>query len=353
MKRWMMLTHRYLGLGAALAALMLGLSGSLLLWPGVRAGLSATASPAAAPDYDALLAAVHRRYPGAGVEFYPGRQTRDTIALRVRLATETRVLDMDPADATFVRDVASRDDGRERLRTWHKTLGLGAGGRLVAGVAGIALFVLTLSGLASWWPRDWSRAWRLRRGRAPLRLADWHRWCGAWFAPVLLVGTLSGSVLSFPAAPPPRPPQAVTAAATVPGSPPRHAPPAAAPATVPALNRLVAVAAAALPGARVSAVRIGAGQPLRVRLRQPGDIHPNGNSVVEIDPVRGTVLRLTPYTRLSRTARLRAWLYAVHTGSVGGLPWRLTTLLAGLGLAGFGASGVWQWASRRRKRVAS
>ncbi|WP_051228995.1 PepSY-associated TM helix domain-containing protein [Paludibacterium yongneupense] len=340
----MMLVHRYLGLTAALAALVLGLSGSLLLGPGLAA--SPAARPATA-DFDALRASLQRRYPGAGFDLYPARQAHGTLPARVRLRDGTQRLRMDMRTAGIVDADTGAEDRWELLRRLHTAFALGAAGRSATGVAGFALLLLALSGLACWWPRDWRRAWRPRRGNARLRTADWHRWAGAWLSPLLLVSALTGSTLAFPAlfATAPR-----SSAARAPQPSPAHPDGSAAPS----LNRLAALAAAAMPGGTISALRVGADprQPIRIRVRLPGDVHPNGNSVIDIDPASGAIIRSMPYYRLGQAARVKAWFYAVHTGSTGGRPWRALMFATGLGLAALGASGVWQWAARPRRRKA-
>jgi uncharacterized iron-regulated membrane protein len=65
-KRIVILLHRYLGLLAALFALLLGLSGSLLAVQQLLQGESDTApvaSHAASPHYQAVLASLRASYP--------------------------------------------------------------------------------------------------------------------------------------------------------------------------------------------------------------------------------------------------------------------------------------------------
>lgn len=94
-----------------------------------------------------------------------------------------------------------------RLLAWHRWLGADetgrAAGRAVTGACNAAFVVLVLTGFYLWWPRSWS--WRVVRGslvpRAALRGKardwNWHAALGFWSAPVLLVLSGTGVVLSY------------------------------------------------------------------------------------------------------------------------------------------------------------
>ena len=85
----------------------------------------------------------------------------------------------------------------------HRWLGSREIGRLVTGAANLGFLGLVVLGVCLWWPRRWTRG-AIRpvtlfdsrlRGRA--RDFNWHNVIGTWCAPVLLVLTLTGVVMSY------------------------------------------------------------------------------------------------------------------------------------------------------------
>jgi uncharacterized iron-regulated membrane protein len=99
---------------------------------------------------------------------------------------------------------------RELLRTMenaHRWLALeGAArptGRLITGVCNAAFFVLGVSGLYLWWPRNFSgrvlkpSLWFVKGAKGRARDWNWHNVFGFWSLPILLVLTATGVVMSF------------------------------------------------------------------------------------------------------------------------------------------------------------
>lgn len=107
-----------------------------------------------------------------------------------------------------IRQPASRKM-RETLRTaesLHRWLALEgesrATGRALTGAANFAFFVLGVTGLYLWWPRNFS--WRVLRpslwfvgAKGKAREWNWHNVIGFWSLPILLVLTVSGVVMSY------------------------------------------------------------------------------------------------------------------------------------------------------------
>jgi uncharacterized iron-regulated membrane protein len=93
------------------------------------------------------------------------------------------------------------------MTDWHRWLGRDAEGRAVGkaitGACNTAFLVLAVSGIYLWWPRRWSveslKAIALFRGGLGGKARDWnwHNVIGIWSAPVLIVLTASGMVISY------------------------------------------------------------------------------------------------------------------------------------------------------------
>ncbi|MFC3530826.1 PepSY-associated TM helix domain-containing protein [Vogesella facilis] len=349
MKRYLILLHRYLGLGCAGFLLLLGLSGSLLVFRAEieTAGGLRPAPAANVAGYQALADAVLARYPGADFNLRfaaPG----EAVQVRLHLADAERRLWLDGGSAAIASDQADGQGLFDWLLQLHETLLLGEAGETLGGICALLLMLLAISGLVYWWPRDWSRAWQLRRGKgARVWLGDLHRLVGMGCSVLLLSAGLTGAYQVFN-----RPVNG-----WINGWYGYHAPaklklkPAPGAARLP-LDLLVRNAAQALPGARLVDIKYEskAGKPLLLRWRQAGELHPNGRSNVEVDPYSGRLLRVTPVAQAAPAVRLTSWVYGLHTGSIGGWPLRVLLLLAGAGLALLSASGVYQWLARRHKQ---
>ncbi|MGD1824101.1 PepSY-associated TM region [Chromobacterium violaceum] len=352
MKRYLILLHRYLGLGAALFLLLIGISGSLLVFrpemetlAGVRP--AASSHPA---RYQTLADAVLARYPNAGFSLRFGKPG-EAVQARLRQPGDERRLWLDPATARIADDRPNGDAWFDWLLDLHEKLLMGDAGETLAGVCGLLLIALAASGLVYWWPKDWRRAGQVRRDKGfRILAADLHRLSGALASLLLLSAGLTGAYQAFN-----RPINDAINRLFGYQQPAKirfHAPPGA--ERLP-LDALIARAGAALPGARLVDIRYESkpGSPLLLRWKLPGELHPNGRSQVEVDPYSGALLRVTPVDQAAPAIRLTSWVYGLHTGSLGGGALRALLALAGIALAWLAGSGVYQWAARQRKQKRS
>lgn len=347
MKRYQLLLHRYLGLACAVFLLLVGLSGSALVFKkeietatGLRPALAATQAP-----YQAFADTVLARYPNASFSLRFGA-AGEAVQARVRLDDESRRLWLDGGSARIVSDTTQHGGLFNWLFALHDTLLLGENGNTAVGVLGLLLLLLTVSGVVYWWPRDWQRAFVLRRDKGlRVLVTDLHRLAGMLLCVPLAISALTGAMLVFNK--PIKgwlngwyggtPSKVKVAMATTPRLP---------------LDELVRAANLALPGGEVTDIQLEQkkDKPLVVRKRLLGEIHPYGRSLVDIDPYRGTVLRAMPVDVAEPAIRLQTWVYPFHIGSAGGVAHRILQLLAGLGVAALGGSGVYQWLARRHKQ---
>ncbi|WP_024303511.1 PepSY domain-containing protein [Pseudogulbenkiania sp. MAI-1] len=349
MKRWIILLHRYLGLACALGVLILGLSGGLLVFKkelSTASGERPAAVSGPFAGYQALYQAATERHPGGSVNLRFGETLAEPVQARIRGAGEERLLWLDPVTAEVVSDRAPDEGLFNWLRELHEALLMDDAGETLVGVIGIGLLLMAISGLIYWWPKDWKRAWRVRTDKGMrILVSDLHRVAGAALSVVLLISALTGVLLVFSkpvngwinALYGAKPDKGVK---VVPGD------------TRLPLDLLVAKGDAALPGGRLVDIRVDAkaDKPVLLRKRLPGEIQPNGRSMVEVDPYRGEVLKVRPVDKAEPGIRLTTWVYAFHIGSVGGLLHRVLMLVTGLVLAMLGVSGVYQWAAREWKQ---
>lgn len=98
-------------------------------------------------------------------------------------------------------------DFMHMMEDWHRTLALSGDnrpvGKAINGACNLAFFVLAVSGLYLWLPRQWS--WRSVKAVALFnwrltgknRDFNWHNTIGLWSAPILIVLTLTAVPISY------------------------------------------------------------------------------------------------------------------------------------------------------------
>lgn len=372
---WLSL-HRWLGLGLGLWFIILGLTGSVLVFyrgldelidPRLAARPGAQTLPAMEAVYQALLQAHPQRGPGWRIEL--PLATGETITARYLKPVETAGQGFAPLLATVdpvsLQVVANRFWGRH-LGTWlydlHYSLLLGEAGLVWVGVSGLLLLVALGSGLWLWWPprHAWRRALHFKRGAsAPRRVYDLHKLAGLAAVPLLGVLALTGAVLALPQWAKP------VVAAWSPLTPmPKLVLPAALPQSahadaVGAVGRLPLDAALqraeqVFAGAVVRWVDMPAspGAPYRLRLRQPGepgDRFPD--TWLWLDSRSGQVLARHDPARFTAGDSLLRWMHPLHSGQAFAWAGRVVVCLCGLLPLLLGVTGWLRWRGKQRARA--
>jgi uncharacterized iron-regulated membrane protein len=281
-----------------------------------------------------------------------------TAAASVSLGRD-RALFVDPRDGTVLGDGSRRARAFFRVVTgWHRWLGAGeengALPRAVTGACNAAFLVLAVSGLYLWWPREWTKRQLARIGWFEGGLAgkardwNWHNAIGFWCAPVLIVLTASGMVISYPWAsdlvyriagetPPPRRNAGPSSSRTpAPGTRPAQAarPGGDAPAWPDAatLDRFWERAARHSPGWQSLMIRAPRreGDAIAFTIREAGARSWQRSSLT-LDGQTGEVEKWEPYSAATRGRKARLLLRFLHTGEAAGLFGQILAGLASLG----------------------
>ncbi len=269
---------------------------------------------------------------------------------------------------------AIREPGAKKWRAfframegWHRFLGRSgdqrAWGKAVTGACNAACLFLVLSGLVLWWPRKWRTKglkrslWFLRDATGRARDWNWHNVIGFWSAPILIVLTATGVVMSYRWA------NDLVYRAT--GSPvPGQQAPALASAKVPATegplgpDALLAAATQFSPRAEVITLLLsgprgqgGDSRPAgetRPAAGPTGEKHPvtppavmmvmeSGSwplfarTTLTLDPFSAELLKRDGYADGSLGRRVRTWIRFLHTGEALGPVGKLLAALASFG----------------------
>lgn len=345
--------HSWLGLVLLVPLLLQGLTGLLLIVgkPVDRAldrELFVVEPGQARRGLDAIHAGLVERFgSGASFVYRPPRADDESLIVHVDGTWHGRVF-VDPYTGRLLGEREGTGAWFDWLFELHAELLSGQTGRAVLAAGGLGGLLLIASGYWLWWPAGWSSAFRVHPGAGQVRLLfDLHRVGGAVAGLLIASSLLSGVYMAWrpvsgfvsaiageaPLVPPSLPAVALE-------SPHRR---------LPSIDRLVAAADLALPGGRPGYVEVPAdpARPVRVRKRLPGETHPNGLSMVWLDPRTAEVLRVTRHDELDPGTQLFRLMYPLHIGELGGAAHLLLTGVSGAMLASLSVLGVWLWGSRR------
>ena len=271
----------------------------------------------------------------------------------------TRQVMVDPASLRVLGERNWGEAGLSRplllptLFHLHHYLLTGDGGKVVVAVEGLALLLLSITGIIVWWPKlTRSAFWHavtFRLGSSwPKFSFQLHRAAGFYIAPVFLLLAVSGIYFNMPGWVTP----AVGAFATL--SPNEKLANRSASGTV-APAAVVATAQALFPQGRVSRLSFPAkpGQPFEVRVRQPGEMrHGDGATRITVDSGDGAVLRVVDPLVMRSGDRFLSWLFPLHTGEAFGTAGRVFISFIGIAPLIFFVTGLVMWLTFRRPKPA-
>ena len=351
LRRFWLQLHLYLGLSVGAVFVLLGLTGSLLVFYTTldNLALPAISSPSPgnqpqAPSPQAILDKLRADFPtrNAGWRIELPLHADDPVLARYLKPAETRQLHFAPLMVTL--DPHSLEVTSERLwgntvMTWlydlHYTLLLDLDGKTILAIVSLFLLISLLTGLYLWWPQgkgNWHKALTYRR-QAHLykRIFDWHKLAGIYGLLVLLVLVLSGLMLEKPSwfegwIGAKHGLQHMGSAV----APPEHG--AAIPAAALSLDQMAVTALAQFPGSRLRWIYTpdSAQGQYQFRLYQagePGLRFPK--TIVQFDQ-QGNLVSTHDYFADSAGDKLLNWLHPLHNGEVLGLFGRWLVLLTGL-----------------------
>jgi uncharacterized iron-regulated membrane protein len=317
-------------------------------------------------DLDALLARVRAAMPDA----QPTTLTLDAdprATAMVALGTQGNLF-VNP----YTGDILGAGSVRARafyrsVTSWHRYLAVEgerrATARAITGACNAAFLGLAITGLYLWWPRQWTLrhlgavTWFRRGLRGKARDFNWHNAIGFWCAPVLIVLTMTGMVISYTWASnlvyaltgSPRPVVAAGRGQERAQGSGLRTQGAAANST--SLDSMVARAERQVPTWRTMIVRFPArtGGPIAISISDRNYWNSFARSTLTLDSTTGADVRWEPYAGTSLGQKVRGWMRFAHTGELGG---PAGEAVAGLASAGGGFL-VWTGISLALRRFAA
>jgi uncharacterized iron-regulated membrane protein len=223
------------------------------------------------------------------------------------------------------------------VENWHRWLAVDgdnrAAGRSITGAANFLFLGLAISGLFLWWPHKWLPQHmkailffrRTSTGRA--RDFNWHNVIGFWCAPVIIVMTATGAVMSYPWA---NRLLYQVAGSPVPGDRRAGGPGEAgrgenierrAPALSESLDEFWARAEQQMPSWRTITMRLPErpGAPVSFTMTDSQSWNAFARSQLAVDASSGEVVRWEPYDGTTCGQKWRGWVRFGHTGELGGI----------------------------------
>jgi len=342
----------YLGLVAALFLFILGVTGSIIAFEGdfdhwLHPGIWYVQDNGRSLPEAELIARVEQQYAPARVRGVVLSQHRD-LAQLMQL-TDRSTVTVNPYSGAIL----SRRTGVTGMQKWlasihqiHLRLAgdprapWGPAGKIAVSYAGLALFLLAPTGLVLWWRNKiatlrWNASW--------FRICfDTHHLVGIYAGFFLWIAALTGVAIGFDW--PEQAIYALTHSARPNFSPPPQSKPAPGAAPV-GVDRAIAVARRALPGAALDVIQLplnpkGAYQ---VVLRFPEETSGSAHSSVTVDQFSGQAIDVRNFLTDSQGYRWIRFNRSIHTGDAGGLAGHIVMSLSSLLLVVIAITGIVIW----------
>lgn len=341
------LLHRWTGGLIGLVLLVLGLSGTVLLYRDTLVMLP-HASDEQVQQTGALIAATERLMADPANRPSSIVFASDSFGLdRVSFGREAGAY-ADQAGNIITRWDSPWQRPELFLFDLHHHLLAGEAGEIVAGIAGLCGLFFVISGIILWWRTRATFRLRLLPARMTRPAILWHhRDLGIVFAPLLLLVMFTGTTMIF------RPVTALILGPSAPGTiEASFKPPEAqfgALADRPDWAAMLGTARQRFPDAEIRILSLPRepGKPVAIRMKQPAEWLPNGRTTLWFAPDTGELVEARDALKAPGAAQVFNTFYPLHAAKVGGLAYRLAMTLVGLALSLLGSLTVWTFWFRR------
>jgi uncharacterized iron-regulated membrane protein len=206
--------HLWTGLVAGILFILLGLSGSALVYPQWLTAFDDAASPKTtsqgpALPFEQIIEAARRAEPESNrlpANLFLPQAANDAVRVQFdmrggRGGSAQIYIDPITGNVLTIRPPARWNPVGFFHQLHENFLLPGSVGRPIVGWTGVGMLVLGCSGLVLWWPgkKRWKQGFTIQKGARGLRLYhDIHATAGIWFWIVFIFVTITGLPLSFP-----------------------------------------------------------------------------------------------------------------------------------------------------------
>lgn len=358
--------HLYLGLSIGAVLVLLGLTGSILVFyleidQIINPQTQPTSVPYEMPAQQDILDALQQAHPTRTDPWRIEQPMHPDWTIMARYYTPEESVGKNFAPLMLTVDPVTLEVTSSRLwgdyaMTWiydlHYSLLLEKPGKILIGIIGLISLLSFISGIWLWWP-GWAGLKRalkphLRSGKARWNY-DLHVLSGSYGLVFLLILSLTGAALALPDE---------TAMLVKPFSPLTNAP-------IMALNhgesadritadQAVNIAKNRFPDAELRWIEtpgLTNQKAWRIALYQPGEPSRRfPRTQVWIDPISGEILGLRDTKQDTGGDVLMHWLHPLHNGEVFGMIGRILVFIAGFLPLILFVTGLIRWLQKRRAR---
>ncbi len=347
--RW----HFYAGLIIAPALIVVAATGALYIFKDeleavIYPGVTYVEPAAQRTSYEHQMAAVRAALPAMNRIIFLQVTTNPKRATNMVVAGATaQYVYMDPYRGHYLGTI-DRGGFFDVVLDLHRTLFLGATGRIIVELTTCWTIVLAATGIYLWWPRKANQLWgvwlpRLRQ-KPYLVLRDLHAVSGIYVAIVAILIALTGLIYTslwgrgFKYAG-----QKTEAYDMFTKSMVCKSPPAAKDLPI---DRIIEIAQQKMPGNNLTVwfPRIPNGVYL---VTANNDRGPQVNEMLFIDRASGEILEDRCNSQTKVIYWLGTWNYPLHVGSIWGLPTKFLWLVTCVILMTLPVTGIWMWWQRR------
>jgi len=355
-RRFLLVLHLWAALPASVFLLLLGATGSFMVYEKeidhLLNGRLVAVQPAGQPlTVTELFARIEKAHPGfkvTEIQFSHQANLADEVYLDPGNGTDGLVLTVNQYSGIELGNARNANRFVNAVHQFHTHLLMDHhrdAAKWILGIASLFLLFLSCSGIILWWRRKLFRInWH---GTGQRINFDLHNVFGVFSSFFLFCFALTGVAMTwegpvntlltrvFPSGPQP---QRQRISSPLQGAV--------------ALNpdAILAAARGALPGAEIADAAIEPGRPVDIRMKFPEDRTPVGRSRVLLDPYTGAVISAVN----TRTAPLafkigRLWIREIHTGDILGWPTRVLACVMSLILPIMAITGILIWWNHSRK----
>ena len=332
--------HGWAGAALSLILIVIALTGSLLVFKGdyirtvvpearQNADLSLSALAAVTEKTEQAFEAENLRALVYATEDFGLHKAYLTDGRAAYLAGDGAVIDVWEQNGRF----------EDWLFDLHHRLLAGRIGALVAGFSGLAALILIVTGLMAVWPmrRGLKRGLKISNSSRSQVLSV-HRNLGVYAALPLFLIILTGVILTFP-----KQSRAIFDAV---GGPEALDPSPFTPAKVDWLSALEQSSQAFETAVPRMAIWGGSERPATLRLKQDQEFHPNGRTLMVIDPGSSQILNQQDALAMGLGREAYNAVYPIHAAHIGGRIYDVAVFLIGLALSALGVLGLFAYVRR-------
>lgn len=346
------LCHRFAGLSAGALLLVIGLTGSALVFHESidRSLYPQLYRPSARPaaSLDRVLGAARSYHPdSAPVALQVSEGHVYSVRFETKVGHYLEVF-VDPGDYRVRGARIWEESLTGILYRLHYQLFLGEAGNPITGVLAIVLAVLGVTGVVLWpgWKKLRAGVSVRWRARPRLLVFDLHKTVGLINAVFLVILGVTGSAFMFyePFK------AAVYALTATPHPPASRSLPQTGQVSL-GVDALMAKASPAMVGAELNRVRLPTTPtgPVQVRADFPGEGAASRRLRIELDRYSGAILRVEDGRRPTVAEAILQWIGPLHFGNYGGLVTQVLYVLVGLAPGGLFLTGFWLWLKKLRR----